>query len=51
MGWFDKKDKWKMTDAERQTQFYKEWLLSGLIIAVIVSICYGFYSLFKYLFS
>lgn len=51
MRWFEKKDKWKMTDAERQHQFYKEWLLSGFFMVLVIAVCYGFYSLFKYLFS
>ena len=50
MKWFEKKDKWKMTDEERQTQFYKEWLLSGLFMAFIVAFCYGVYKVIKYLF-
>ncbi len=46
MGWFERKDKWKMTDSERQAQFYKEWLLSGLFLIIIIAVGYGVYSLF-----
>lgn len=51
MSWFNKKDKWKMTDSERQNEFYKEWLLSGLFMGVVIAICYGVYSIYKYFIS
>ena len=53
MMWFGNKykDKWKMTDSERQTQFYKEWLFFGVFMGVIVGCCYGIYYLYIYLFQ
>ncbi len=51
MGWFDKKEKWKMTDSERQAQFYKEWLLSGLFLIIIIAVGYGLHLLYVSFFN